>query len=316
MKILITDYKTIRHENEFSFDIFKKFGDVVHYEIISRSELLREARDTDIILCNKIEIDKEVMENAPKLKYIGLFATGYNNIDMCCAKEHGITVCNAGSYSTNAVAQQVFGYILSYYTKVEQYDRLVKSGAWITSPTFSMMCYPTDELSNKTIGIIGYGSIGKTVAKIANAFDMNVLVHTRTPKTDNTVKFVDFKELLNKSDIVTVHCPLTEQSKNMFNSKTFGMMKDGAFFINTSRGGVVDEQALFDALNSGKLSSAAIDVLKEEPMRADCVLKNAKNIMITPHSAWTPITTRKRLIDIVSDNLSSYLSGKPKNVVF
>ena len=315
MKILITDSNTLMYNNDVSLDILDKFGEVVSYESISRDDLLKEVGDVDIILCNKTIIDNTVFDKAPKLKYIGLFATGYNNIDIKSAKSHGVTVCNAGSYSTNAVAQQVFGYILSYYTKVESYDRLVKSGAWITSRTFSMMCYPTDELSNKTIGIIGYGSIGKRVAVIANAFGMNVLVYTRTPKNDDTVKFVDLKELLSLSDIVTVHCPLNEQSLNMFNDKTFGIMKDGAVFINTSRGGVVEEKALFDALKSGKLSFAAVDVLNKEPMDKDCILKDAKNIMITPHTCWVPLATRKRLINIVSDNLTAFLNGSPINVV-
>ncbi|MCQ2440538.1 MAG: D-2-hydroxyacid dehydrogenase [Clostridia bacterium] len=315
MKILITDYNSLIYNNDVSLDVFNKFGEVVLYESINRNDLLKEVEDVDVILSNKVTIDNTVFNKAPKLKYIGLFATGYNNIDIKSAKSHGVTVCNAGSYSTDAVAQQVFSYILSYYTKVESYDRLVKSGAWITSPTFSMMCYPTDELSNKTIGIIGYGSIGKRVSVIANAFGMNVLVYTRTPKSDDTVKFVDLKELLSLSDIVTVHCPLTEQSRNMFNDKTFGIMKDGAVFINTSRGGVVEEKALFDALKSGKLSYAAVDVLNKEPMDKDCILKNAKNIMITPHTCWVPLATRKRLINIVSDNLTAFLNGTPINVV-
>ena len=176
-----------------------------------------------------------------------------------------------------------------------------------------MLCCPTDELFGKTIGIIGFGSIGKKVADIAKAFDMNVLCYTRTPKEYNGVKFVSFEELLSKSDIVTAHCPLNEQSKGLFNDKTFSKMKDGAFFINTSRGGVVNENALLTALKSGKLSGAAIDVLDKEPMAKDCVLLGAPNLIITPHTAWAPLATRQRLLDIVKSNLKSFLQGEKQN---
>ena len=178
-----------------------------------------------------------------------------------------------------------------------------------------MLCCPTDELCGKTIGIIGYGSIGKKVGEIAKAFDMNVLVYTRTIKQDNTVKFVSFDELLENSDIVSLHCPLTSENAKMFNSEAFSKMKKSALFINTARGGLVDEGALYNALKNSTISAAAIDVLTIEPMSEDCVLKDAPNITITPHTAWAPVSTRKRLLDIVFDNLSSFKCGNPKNVV-
>lgn len=313
MKLLLTDAVTIAYQNDIALDVFEQFGNVTSYESISRDELLKIVKDYDVILTNKVVIDREIIEKAVNLKYIGLFATGYNNIDIEYAKEKGIAVCNAGSYSTSAVAQQVFAYILSQYSAVEKYNQLVQKGGWITSPTFSMLCCPTDELYGKTLGIIGFGSIGKRVAEIAKAFEMNVLCYTRTPKQADGISFVSFDELLSKSDIVSPHCPLNEQSKHLFNDETFSKMKDGAYFINTARGGVVDEIALLKALKSGKLSGAAIDVLDTEPMKADCVLLGAPNLIITPHTAWAPLATRQRLLDIVVDNLKCFINGKKQN---
>lgn len=315
MKILITDAATLKANNDISLEIFQQFGDTIIHENINRTDLLKEAVDADIILCNKTVIDREIMEKADNLKYIGLFATGYNNIDTVTAKERGITVCNAGSYSTNAVAQQVIGYILMHYTKIPLYNDFVHGGGWKNAEVFSPLMFTGDEVFGKTLGIVGFGSIGKAVKKAAEGLGMNVLVHTRTVRNDGETKFVSLDELLAKSDIITLHCPLNEQSVDMMNNESFAKMKDGAFFINTSRGGTVDEQALFDALESGKLSGAAVDVLKQEPMNKDCVLAKAKNLIITPHTAWAPLTTRKRLLQIVSDNISAFLKGEPQNKV-
>lgn len=315
MKILIADCATLTQNNDLDITVFEKYGDVVYNKNISRSELLNTVHEYDMILCNKTIIDRVVIESAKKLKFIGLLATGYNNIDITAAKENGITVCNAGSYSTSAVAQQVFAYILNHYNAVNRYNDFVQNGGWQQSPTFSVLCFPTDELKDKTIGIIGYGSIGKRVAEIALAFQMNVLVYTRTPKSDNRVRFTSLDELLKNSDIITPHCPLNEQSKEMFNKETFSKMKDRAFFINTARGGIINEQELAEVLKSGKLSGAAIDVLNHEPMSKDCVLKGVPNLIITPHTAWAPLETRKRLLGIVEDNIKAFLNGTPKNKV-
>ncbi len=314
MKILITDSATVKSNNDLSLNILKNFGDVFEFEAITKAELLEQIIDTDILLCNKTLITKDIMDKSPTLKYIGLFATGYNNIDIDYAKEKGIVVCNAGSYSTNAVAQQVIGYILNHYCRLSEYDRFVKDGGWKRSPVFSPLVFSTDEVYGKTLGIIGYGNIAKAVEKAANALGMNVIVYTRTMR-ENDPKFVDFDTLLNESDIISVHCPLNEQSREMFNKDTFKKFKDGAYFINTARGGVVNEQALFNALESDKLSGAAIDVLTFEPMKEDCVLFGAKNITITPHTAWAPLTTRKRLLDIVCDNIKAFLDGNSQNNV-
>ncbi len=313
MKILIVDSATVKSNNDLSLEVLKKYGTVFEYPSISREELLKEVKDTDIILTNKVVIDREVMDNAPRLRYIGLFATGYNNIDITAAKEKGIVVANAGSYSTNAVAQQVIAYILMHYTQISKYDDFVKQGGWLKSKCFAPLVFSTDEVYGKTLGIVGYGSIAKAVEKAAEALGMNVLVYTRTPK--DAPKFVDFTTLLNNSDVISMHCPLNEQSKDMMNDEAFSKCKDGAFFINTARGGVVDEAALFNALESSKLSGAAVDVLKSEPMSDDCLLLKAKNIIITPHTAWAPLKTRQRLLDIVCDNIEGFLNGTPKNNV-
>ena len=315
MKLLLTDCATLKANGDLSLDTFKQFGEVVEYENITRAELLTEAADTDIILCNKTVIDKEVFDSAPKLKYIGLFATGYNNIDTQYAAKKGITVCNAGGYSTNAVAQQVMGYILMHYTKIPKYDAFVKSGGWKKSDVFSPLVFSTEEVFGKTLGIVGYGSIGKAVERAAKGLGINVLVYTRTIRENGETKFVDFDTLLRQSDIISLHCPLNEQSADMMNKEAFNKCKDGAFFINTSRGGTVDEDALFDALYTGKLSGAAVDVLKSEPQTEKSQLEKAPNIIITPHTAWAPLATRKRLLGIVEDNIKAFLAGKPQNKI-
>ena len=315
MKLLLTDCATLKANGDLSLDTFKQFGEVVEYENITRAELLTEAADTDIILCNKTVIDKEVFDSAPKLKYIGLFATGYNNIDTQYAAKKGITVCNAGGYSTNAVAQQVMGYILMHYTKIPKYDAFVKSGGWKSAEVFSPLVFSTEEVFGKTLGIVGYGSIGKAVERAAMGLGINVLVYTRTIRENGETKFVDFDTLLSQSDIISLHCPLNEQSADMMNKEAFNKCKDGAFFINTSRGGTVDEDALFDALYTGKLSGAAVDVLKSEPQTEKSQLEKAPNIIITPHTAWAPLATRKRLLGIVEDNIKAFLAGKPQNKI-
>ncbi|MBQ8531967.1 MAG: D-2-hydroxyacid dehydrogenase [Clostridia bacterium] len=315
MKLLLTDCSTLKNNNDLSLDIFKSFGETVEYDNISRDALLNEVKDTDIILCNKTVIDREVIANAEKLKYIGIFATGYNNIDIPAARDRGIPVCNAGGYSTNAVVQQVMGYILMHYTKIPEYNSFVKEGSWVKSPVFSPLVFTGDEVYGKTLGIIGYGSIGKAVKKAAEGLGMKVIVNTRTVREDGETVFVDRDTLFAISDIISVHCPLNDESRDMMNRDAFAKFKDGAFFINTSRGGVVDEYALADALNSGKLSGAAVDVLKQEPMSTDCPLLQAKNIIITPHTSWAPLATRQRLVNIVADNVRAYLNGNTQNDV-
>lgn len=315
MKLLLTDCATLRSNGDLPLDSLKRFGDIFEYENITRAGLLKEAADADIILCNKTVIDKEVFDAAENLKYIGLFATGYNNIDIDYAKQKGVTVCNAGSYSTDAVTQQVIGYILMHYTAIPEYNEFVKNGGWKKSAVFSPLVFFSDEVAGKTLGIVGYGSIGKSVEKAAKGLGMNVIVYTRTVRENGETRFTDLDTLLKESDIVTLHCPLNAQSADMMNAEAFAKMKDGAFFINTSRGGTVDENALYDALSSGKLSGAAVDVLKKEPMSKDCPLDKAPNLIITPHTAWAPLTTRKRLLGIVESNIEAFLKGVPQNKI-
>ena len=314
MKIVLTDAQTVVDGN-VDAECLKEFGEVKEYGLLSYEEVADAVRDADIILCNKTPLDGYSLRYAEKLRYIGLFATGYNNIDIPYCRERGITVCNAGSYSTNAVAQHTFALILEHYSRTALYNDFVQQGRWKTSPTFSPFVYTQNELAGKTFGIVGLGTIGRAVAKIALAFEMRVISYSRSPKNIDGVEEVSLEELLRQSDIVSVHCPLNESSDKMFNKTSFGMMKDGALFINTARGGVMDEKALYDALKSGKLSGAGIDTLSVEPMVEDCILMNAPNCIMTPHVAWAPIETRKRLMGIVTNNIRSYLGGSPINVV-
>lgn len=313
MKILITDSASLKSGGDLSTEVLEKYGEISEFDNIDRGSLLKEVTDKDIIFCNKTVIDREVIDRAAKLKFIGVFATGYNNIDTEYAKEKGIAVCNAGSYSTNAVAQQVIAYILIHYTQIPKYNEFVKDGGWKRSKIFSPLVFGTDEVAGKTLGIVGYGNIGKAVETAAKGLGMNVIVYTRTVRPNGSTRFVSFDELLENSDVITLHCPLNRESADMMNKESFAKCRDGAFFINTSRGGTVDEAALYNALSSGKLSGAAVDVLKEEPMAEDCVLFAAPNIIITPHTSWAPLATRKRLLGIACENLEAFLNGGTKN---
>lgn len=314
MKIVILDAQTVT-KGDLPLSDLERFGETAVYPLTPPELIAERVKDADIVLCNKTQLNESNLKNAEKLRLITLFATGYNNIDTEYTERAGITVCNAGSYSTAAVAQQTFGFIINRFSRIADYDRFVKRDGWLESETFSPFVYPTAELEGKTLGLVGYGKIGRQVARIANAFDMRVLVYKRTPETDKSVEFVSFDELLEKSDVISVHCPLNEQSAHMFDAAAFEKCKQGAYFVNTARGGVVDEQALFDALESEKLSGAAVDVLTSEPMRPDCVLRKAKNITFSPHVAWAPLETRKRLLGIVCENICLFLCGTPQNVV-
>ena len=312
MKIVLTDAQTVL-DNLVNADILKQFGEVEEYGLLHYDEVAEKIADADMVVCNKTLLDKNTLRLAKNLKYIGLFATGYNNIDIDYCKVHNITVCNAGSYSTNAVAQHTFALILEHFNNTSNYNKYVKDGRWKRSKTFSPFVYPLSELAGKTLGIVGFGNIGKAVAKIANAFEMRVIAFNRSEKQADGVEFVSFETLLEQSDIVSVHCPLNSESQDMFDKNAFAKMKKGALFVNTARGGVMVEQDLFDALESGHLGGAAIDTLKVEPMEEDCILMGAKNCIMTPHIAWAPVETRVRLINIVADNISAFLNGTPEN---
>lgn len=313
MRVVILDAKTLTND-DIDFSVFDEFGEVTIYDYTKYDEIAERVKDSEIILCNKCIMNKETLKNAGNVKYIGLFATGYNNVDIEYTNKRNITVCNAGSYSTNAVAQHVFALILEHYNKVGEYNKFVKDGGWIHSEKFSPF-KPMKEMDGRTLGIVGYGSIGKKVAKIAQAFDMKVLAYNRSPKKDESVRFVEMDELLEKSDIVSIHCPLNSDSEKMCNKEFFEKMKDGALFINTSRGGVVDEQALIDAVKSKKISGAGLDVVAVEPMEKHEEILDIDNIIITPHSAWAPVETRTRLVEIVKNNIKKWVAGDPVNVI-
>ena len=314
MKIVLTDAKTVtKGDSDLSLKPLEEFGEVIVNELTAYEDIAETVRDADMIIVNKTPLNRETLRYAEHLKYIGLFATGYNNIDTAYCRERGITVCNAGSYSTNAVCQHTFSLILECLNRVGSYNAFVHEGGWKDSDTFSPFIYPLNEIAGKTLGIIGYGSIGRAVEKVALAFSMKTLKVKRHDEDDPS--FVSLDTLLSQSDIVTVHCPLNDSSYRMINADAIAKMKDGAIFINTARGGVMDEQAVAQALKSGKLSYAGIDVLDTEPMARDCPLCGIENCIITPHIAWAPMETRIRLMGIVCDNIRAFLGGKPINVV-
>lgn len=313
-KTAVLDWSTVSNGDITKEEIFSS-GDISFYGLTSADETAAHIADSEIVLCNKVVITEEIMNACPSLKYIGLFATGFNNIDIAAAKKRGITVCNAGSYSTDAVAQHTFALILQHYSKAAQYSQYTQAGNWISSPTFSAFPFPTFELAGKTIAVVGLGSIGKAVAKIADAFGMNVIAVTRTVPENCSYEIVSPEEAFRRADIITFHCPLTDKTRGYISRERLALMKKNAIIINTSRGPVADEQALADALNSEMIAGAALDVLEYEPMRKDCPLIGAKNCIITPHVAWAPFETRKRLISIVNNNIKAFLNGTPENVV-
>lgn len=312
MKITVTDIDTVTG-GDLSLDNIKSLGEVTYYGLTSEAEVSERTADSEIILCNKTLLNRNNLKNSKKLKYIGLFATGYNNIDLDYCREQGITVCNAPAYSTDSVAQLTFAFILEIVNRVCDYRKIVDEGDWIKSRTFSMFPIPIMELKGKTIGIIGFGSIGSKVAQISAAFGMRVLAFNRSLKQAEGVEFTNLENLLSQSDIVTLHCPLNRESEELINEKTIAQMKQGAILINTSRGGTVNETALAEALKSGKLLGAAVDVLQKEPMDKNCPLYGIPNCIITPHIAWAGLETRERLLGIVADNVKGFIRGEVRN---
>lgn len=315
MKIVILDWSTMCAADDLSPDVFKTFGEVEVYQLTSPDDVISRIGSAEIVLCNKVLITRDVIDSCPNLRYIGLFATGFNNIDVEYAAEKGITVCNAGQYSTNAVAQQVFAYILDYCSRISDYDSSVKNGDWEKSPCFSYFPIPIAEMCGKTLSVVGFGSIGRRVAELGSAFGMNILVSTRTAPKNCPYEVCDLDTAVKNADFLTFHCPLTEKTKGIINSELLGKMKNSAVLINTSRGPVVNEADLTEALNSGKIAAAYLDVLEKEPMSSETPLKNAKNCVITPHTAWAAYETRVRLLNIVCENIRCWLNNKPQNKV-
>lgn len=300
---------------DIDFSDFERLGEVKYFGELSRGELFRLAADCDAIVVNKVIVDGELLAACPKIRYVGTFATGYNVVDVAACRARGVTVCNVPDYSTYAVAQHVFALLLSLYGHVSEYTSSVAAGDWVKSKTFCYFPWPTVELYGKTFGVYGYGNIGRRVAEIAAALGAKVVVCTRRPPENCPYPLVSADELFATADVLSLHCPLTEQTKELINKNTLSQMKRTAVLVNTARGGLVDEAALAAALNAGELAGACLDTVAVEPMRADNPLLHAKNCLITPHVAWVALETRTRLVGLAADNLRAFLDGKPKNVV-
>lgn len=317
MKIVILDGYTT-NPGDLSWDFLKEFGTYTVYDRTPEDKIIERAKDCDIIITNKTPVRAETIAQLPNLKFIALLSTGYNVVDVDFAAKRGIPVSNVPCYSTSAVAQLVFAFIIEFTNRVSLHSEAVHSGEWSSCPNFCFWKSPLTELQGKTIGIIGYGKIGKAVAKIADAFGMNMLAFSRSAtvgESDGNVKFVTVDTLAKESDFITLHCPLTEQTTGMVNEEFISKMKKSAYLINTSRGPVVDENALAAALRSGRLAGAGIDVMSIEPPKCDNPLFECENCLITPHIAWAGFETRTRLVGIVEENLRAFAQGKPINTV-
>jgi glycerate dehydrogenase len=316
MKIAVLDRCTVTN-GDVDLTPIEHIGEVRYFDLLPPAEVSAAIGECEAVIVNKARITAEVMDACPNLKFVGLFATGYNNIDVAAADARAIVVCNVPGYSTDSVAQHTIALMLHFATRADDYAASVGQGDWVRSKTFSYFKYPVYELSGKTLGIFGYGTIGLAVSKIALAFGMKVIAtsRTHTSGSEGEVAFVDADTLFATSDYVSLHCPLTPQTEQAVNARTLTLMKPSAVLINTARGGVTDEQAVVDALNAGRLRGAGIDVLCEEPMREDHPYLTAKNCIVTPHVAWGSIEARTRLVDIVAQNLKAFEQGKPQNCV-
>ncbi len=319
MKIVILDGH-VNTKDDIDMSRLYELGEVEYYDytpVNDNKEIIRRIGDAEYIMTNKTPIDREVIEGCPNLKFICEIATGYNNIDLVAAKDHGISISNVPTYGTDAVAQFAIALLLEICNRVGHHDDAVHKGRWESSDFFCFWDYPLIELAGKTIGIIGFGRIGQATGKIAKAMGMKVLACDAQPSEGGReiAKYVSFDELMAESDIVALHCPLMPSTTGMINKDSIAKMKDGAILLNNSRGQLVVEQDLADALNSGKLRAAGVDVVTIEPIRADNPLLTAKNCVITPHISWVPKETRQRMMDIAIDNFVQFHNGVPQNIV-
>lgn len=314
MKITVLDTNTVTN-GDLSLKAIEQFGEVSYYDMLSEDGIIEASKTSDIIICNKSEITNRIMENCKNLRFITLFATGYNNIDLKAAQKYGITVSNAPGYSTDSVAQHTFALILELAESLSSYTSSVKRGDWTRQEKFCYFSYPLSELAGKTLGIIGFGAIGRRVSRLARAFSMEVLCNARSEKSAEGVRYCTKEEIFRKSDYITLHCPLNDETRGLINEKTIALMKPTVRIINTSRGAVIDEKALCQALNSERIAGAAVDVLEKEPMPKNHPYLTAKNIIVTPHIAWATDEARQRLIQLVCKNLEGFKNGKPINVV-
>ncbi len=315
MKIVILDGNTV-NPGDLSWDVMNQFGAVDVYERTADADVVARIGDADIAITNKAAITKAVMDSCPNLKYIVVSATGYNVVDVVYAREKGIPVSNIPGYGTATVAQFAIAMLLELCCHVAHHDKAVHDGRWERSIEWCFWDYPITELAGKTMGIIGYGAIGQATGKIAAAMGMNVIAYSRSVRegADEGV-YRSLDEVLTQSDVISMHCPLTAETQGMINRDTIAKMKDGVIFLNNSRGGLVAEQDLADALESGKVAAAAVDVVSTEPIRGDNPLLGAKNCLITPHISWAATEARQRILNMTVENVRSFLNGEPMRVV-
>ncbi|MGP1368553.1 MAG: D-2-hydroxyacid dehydrogenase [Treponema sp.] len=313
MKLTVLDGYAM-NPGDLSWDSFSKYADITVFERTPQELAVEHIGNSDAILLNKVKITSEILSKCTNLKYIGVLATGYNIIDVDAVKKAGICATLIPDYSTNAVAQHVFALITYFTNHVAVHNESVINGDWTKNPDFCYWKKPLIELCGKTLGILGYGKIGRQTAKIAEAFGMNVIVcpHKITPEIEN---FVNFDSLLKKSNFISLHVPLTEETEEIIDSSAISKMRDGAYIINTARGGLINENDMRAALDSGKIGGYAADVLSQEPMSPGCPLLNAPNCVLTPHIAWAPPETRARLLKIAVENFASYLEGNVQNSI-
>ena len=315
MKIVILDAYSA-NPGDLSWDEFAALGELTVYDRTAPEDVAARIGDAEVVFINKVRLTDEIFAACPNLKLVSILATGYNIVDFAAAKRRGITVCNVPGYSTRAVVQMTFALLLEICQQVGLHSGAVHTGRWQTCPDFCFWDRPLIELDGKTMGIVGYGAIGSAVGTVAQALGMKLLVTARHEKpVPEGARFVSLPELLAQSDVVSLHCPQTAENARMIDAGALAQMKDGAILLNTARGGLLDEQAVADALRSGKLLAAGMDVVSAEPIRADNPLLTAPNCFLTPHIAWAPLETRRRLQAISAENLRAFLAGKPQNVV-
>jgi glycerate dehydrogenase len=314
MKIVVLDGYSA-NPGDLSWQGLERLGELTVYDRTKPEETVARAAGAEILLTNKVVISRETMAKLPCLKYIGVLATGYNVVDIEAARERGIVVTNVPAYSTESVAQMVFAHLLTVTNRTEHYAIQNRADKWTVNPDFCYWDFPHMELAGKTFGIIGLGNIGQRVAQIALAFGMNVKAMTSKDSLPDGIEKASLEELLAESDVLSLHCPLTENTRHLMNDTTLRQMKPTAILINTGRGPLVDDQAVADALAEGRLAAFCADVLTEEPPKADNPLLKQPNAFTTPHIAWASTEARCRLIQVATDNVCSFLNGKPVNVV-
>lgn len=312
MTIVVLDGYTL-NPGDLDWAPLRALGACEIYERTPVDQVVHRARAAEVVLTNKCPLSAETIAQLPKLKYIGVLATGYNVVDVAAARARGIPVCNVPSYGTRSVAQHVFALILAHTQRVETHAMAVRAGRWSRSPDFCFWSHPLIELEGKTLGLVGYGRIGQAVAALGRAFGMHVLVHSR--RATLGVEQVELDELFHRADVVSLHCPLTPETQGIVNAQRLALMKPEALLVNTGRGPLIVEADLADALNAGRIAGAALDVLSSEPPTPDNPLLTAKNCLITPHIAWATKAARARLLGGVIENLRAYLAGHPQNVV-